>query len=159
MRYFLIDKVTEVVLGERAQGVKCVTLADPIVHDHFPDYPVMPGALIVEAAAQLGGFLLELTFNEPDDAPVLRALLVQIRRAKFHSLAMPGDRLLLETRLESRLAGSGQVSATVTCEGRKVATASLTFSMRRLDSERIQEQRRYIYKLWTRDLDTPIKIK
>src|SRR5207244_2123277 len=46
MRYFLIDKVTEIVPGERIRGVKNVTLSDEILHDHFPDFPVMPGALI-----------------------------------------------------------------------------------------------------------------
>ncbi len=159
MRYFLIDKVTEVEVGVRVCGIKNVTLADPILHDHFPDYPVMPGALIVEAAAQLAGFLLELTFNESDETPVVRALLVQIERAKFRAMAGPGDQLHIEARLESRLASSAKASALVTCGGKKVATATLTFSMRRLDSERVQEQRRYIYKLWTRDLSEPIKIR
>src|SRR5262249_56251763 len=57
MRYFLVDKVTELVPGERIRGVKCVSLSDEVLHDHFPDFPVMPGALIVEAGAQLAGFL------------------------------------------------------------------------------------------------------
>ena len=63
MRYYLIDKVTDLVSGERAKGLKCVTLTDDILHDHFPDYPMLPGALIVESAAQLAGFLLEMSFN------------------------------------------------------------------------------------------------
>ena len=49
MRYFLIDKVTELVPGERARGVKNVTLSDETLHDHFPDHPIMPGALILLA--------------------------------------------------------------------------------------------------------------
>ena len=73
MRYYLIDKVTELELGERARGVKCVTLTDEVLHDHFPDYPMLPGALIVEAAAQLAGFLLEMTFNRRGRAPAARA--------------------------------------------------------------------------------------
>ena len=60
MRYYLIDKVTELSVGRRARGVKCATLTDEILHDHFPDFPMLPGALIVEAAAQLAGFLLEI---------------------------------------------------------------------------------------------------
>src|SRR4029079_7831143 len=71
MRYYLIDKVTELTAGQSARGVKCVTLTDEVVHDHFPDFPMLPGALIVEAAAQLAGFLLEMTFNRPGD-PVVR---------------------------------------------------------------------------------------
>ena len=45
MRYFLIDKVTDLVVSERARGVKNITLSDEILHDHFPDYPIMPGRL------------------------------------------------------------------------------------------------------------------
>ena len=86
MRYFLIDKVTDLVVGERARGVKNITLSDEILHDHFPDYPIMPGALILEAAAQLAGFLLEMTFNKAG-APLLRALLIQVQQAKFHETA------------------------------------------------------------------------
>ena len=88
MRYFLIDKVTELVPGERIRGVKCVTLSDEVLHDHFPDYPILPGALILEAGAQLAGFLLEATFNEPGRPP-RRALLAQVRRAKFHEMTGP----------------------------------------------------------------------
>src|SRR5947209_5326690 len=102
MRWFLIDKVTEIVPGERIRGVKCVTLSDEILHDHFPDFPVMPGVLLVEAAAQLAGFLLETTCNgEAPDAPPLRALLVQVDRAKFREPCGPGDRLEIEARLVS----------------------------------------------------------
>src|SRR5438067_691906 len=92
MRYFLIDKVTELVLGTHARGVKNITLTDEVLHDHFPDHPIMPGALILEAAAQLAGFLLEVSFNQAGEPP-RRALLVQIELAKFHDTAGPGDQL------------------------------------------------------------------
>ena len=46
MRYFLIDRVTELVVGERIRGIKAITLTDEVLHDHFPDYPVMPGMLM-----------------------------------------------------------------------------------------------------------------
>ena len=52
MRYYLIDKVTALTPGRSATGLKCVTLTDEVLHDHFPDHPMLPGALIVEAAAQ-----------------------------------------------------------------------------------------------------------
>ena len=90
MRYFLIDKITDLVIGERARGVKNISLTEEVLHDHFPDYPVMPGALIVEAAAQLGGFLVEMTVNR-EGTPPARAILAQIDRAKFYEAAGPGD--------------------------------------------------------------------
>jgi 3-hydroxyacyl-[acyl-carrier-protein] dehydratase len=151
VRYFLIDKVTELVPGERARGVKNVTLSDEVLHDHFPDFPVMPGALILEAAAQLAGFLLEMTFNKAGE-PLARALLVSIEKAKFHETSGPGDRLDIEVTIESRLAEAAQVAVVVQVGERRIVRAGLTFVLKRIDSERVHEQRRYIYRLWTRDL-------
>lgn len=156
MRYFLVDRVTELVVGERASGVKNVTLTDEVLHDHFPDHPVMPGALIVEAAAQLAGLLLEATFHarrrEPEARP-RRALLVGIEKAKFHDTAGPGDQLRIDVRVGSELEGAAQVEAVVATGPRRIATARLTFVMKDIASERVHAQRRYVYELWTRDLD------
>jgi 3-hydroxyacyl-[acyl-carrier-protein] dehydratase len=157
MRYYLIDKVTALQVGTSATGVKCVTLTDDILHDHFPDHPMLPGALIVEAAAQLAGFLLEMTFNRPD-APVLRALLVQIQRAKFHEAVGPGDRLEIVTTLESERESSAQVAFHATVEGKDVARGTLTFVLRSIDSARVHEQRRYVYGLWTRGFSPPLVV-
>jgi 3-hydroxyacyl-[acyl-carrier-protein] dehydratase len=157
MRYFLIDKVTELVPGERIRGVKNVTLSDEILHDHFPDYPIMPGVLILEAAAQLAGFLLESTFNRKGET-LRRALLVQIQQAKFHDTAGPGDQLDLSVALDSRLEGAAQVTADVRCGERKIARAVLTFMMKAIDSPRVHDQRQYIYSLWTKDLKPPVEI-
>src|ERR1044071_5054987 len=100
MRYYLIDKVTSLDLGKEARGIKCVTLTDEILHDHFPDYPMLPGALIVEAAAQLAGFLLEMSFNG-DGRPLVRALLVQVQRAKFYNAVGPGDSMEVVFTIDS----------------------------------------------------------
>jgi len=157
MRYFLLDKVTDVVPGERARGVKAVTLSDEILHDHFPDYPVMPGALIVESLAQLAGFLLEVTFNRPD-APLRRALLAQIQQAKFHEMAGPGDLLELEVALESSLEGAAQVTGEARVGEKRIVRALLTFVMKEIPSQRVHDQRRYVYGLWTKDLKPPPRI-
>ncbi len=158
MRYYLIDKVTELTLGERARGVKCVTLTDDVLHDHFPDYPMLPGALIVEAAAQLSGFLLEMTVNTPGQPGHLisRALLVQIQRAKFSEPVGPGDRLEIEARIESTREAAAQVAFTATVDGRDAARGTLTFVLRPIESARVHEQRRYVYALWTREFSTPL---
>ena len=157
MRYFLIDKVTELVVGERARGIKNISLSDDILHDHFPDYPIMPGALIIEAASQLAGFLLEMTLNKAS-GPIVRALLVQIEQAKFHDTSGPGDQLDIVVTVDSIRDAAAQVTAHVTAGDKRIARASLTFFLKTIDSERIHEQRRYIYKLWTKDLKTPLAI-
>src|SRR5438105_723729 len=151
MRFFLIDKVTELVPGERARGVKNVTLTDEILHDHFPDHPIMPGVLVIEAASQLAGFLLEMTLNRPGE-PLRRALLVQVELAKFHEPAGPGDQLDVAVRIESLRDPAAQVVAEVTAGPKRIARAGLTFVMKEIASQRVHEQRRYIYQLWTREL-------
>ena len=157
MRFFLIDRVTEIVPGHRARGIKTVSLSDEILHDHFPDYPVMPGALVLEAAAQLGGFLAEMSVNKPG-APLLRAVLVAVDQAKFYEPAGPGDCLDVAVTLESTLSGAAQLAAEVRAGERRIARATLTFVLRAIDSERVHEQRRALYRLWTRRLDPPITI-
>ncbi len=68
MRYILLDKITEVKPGESARGVKCVTLTDEVLHDHFPDYPILPGALLVEAAAERRPQAVASPSSAPRDA-------------------------------------------------------------------------------------------
>ena len=106
MRYFLLDKITAFEAGKRACGVKCVTLSDEILHDHFPDHPILPGALLIESMSQLGGFLVELSFNTQAGGSVRRAVLAQIKDAKFHHGCKPGDRIELEALLQSQWEGA-----------------------------------------------------
>jgi 3-hydroxymyristoyl/3-hydroxydecanoyl-(acyl carrier protein) dehydratase len=157
VRYILLDRVTDVVPGESARGVKCVTLTDEVLHDHFPDYPVLPGALLVEAMAQLAGFLVEVSENGPDK-PLVRALLGQIKSAKFSKPAEPGDAIELEVRLARGLDAASQVHAEARVGGQRIARAELTFLLRRIESDRVHEQRRYLYRLWTRGLGKDVRI-
>ena len=157
MRYFLIDRVTELVVGERIRGVKAVTLTDEVLHDHFPDYPIMPGALIIEGAAQLAGLLLEATFDVNGRTP-RRALLAQIRRAKFHELCGPGRLLEFDVKLSARQDDAAEVEVEVSVEGKRAVRAELTFVMKEIPSKKVHEQRRYLYELWTKDLPKPCKV-
>jgi 3-hydroxyacyl-[acyl-carrier-protein] dehydratase len=154
MRFFLLDRVTSHVPGVSATGIKNVTLSDQVLHDHFPDYPVFPGTLVVEALAQLAGFLIE--GGDPDAAE--RAVLAQIEKAKFHSPAGPGDQLLLRAQVAQRLEAAAQVEAEASVGERCVARARLTFLLRRVESERLREQRRQLYAVWTRGLE-PVKAR
>jgi len=151
MRYYLIDKVTELAPGRSARAVKAVTLTDEILHDHFPDFPIMPGVLVIEAMAQLAGFLLEMSLNAPD-RPLRRALLAQIQQAKFHEAAGPGDRIAVTATIDSQLDNAAQVVGEAHVDDRRIARATLTFVMKEIDSARVHEQRRYVYTLWTKDL-------
>lgn len=152
MRYFLLDRITAFEQGKRACAIKCVSLTDEVLHDHFPDHPILPGALLIESMSQLGGFLVELSFHTEAHETVRRAILAQIKDAKFHRGCQPGDRIELEAVLESQLEDAARVSATATVDGERVARAELTFILREVDSERVHAQRRDIYRVWTKDL-------
>jgi 3-hydroxyacyl-[acyl-carrier-protein] dehydratase len=149
VRYFLLDKITAFEPGASATGIKNVSLSDEVLHDHFPDHPIFPGALLVEAMAQLAGFLLE---SGRADAPE-RAILAQIEKAKFHAPAGPGDQILLKVTLAQRLEAAAQVEAEAHVGSRCIGRARLTFMLRRVESARVTEQRAMLYRIWTRELE------
>ena len=148
MRYYMIDRITDFVAGEKAMGLKAVSYESDLLHDHFPEFPVMPGALLVESMAQLSGFLIEMSLNTKQQ--LRRALLVKIDEAKFHSLAEPGDCLVVEARMGDRMDDAVRTTALVTCSARKVAAATLTFALKDIPISAIHEQRKVTYRVWTR---------
>ncbi|MBI5517867.1 MAG: beta-hydroxyacyl-ACP dehydratase [Deltaproteobacteria bacterium] len=152
MRWFLVDRVTEFVPGERARGVKGVTLTEGVLHDHFPEHPLFPGVLIIEALAQLAGFLLEVSTNRRD-APLRRAVLVSIDRARFHAPVWAGDLLDLRVAAAQVMDAAARVDAEAWVGTERAAQASLTFMLRAIDSEAVHAQRRALYQVWTRTLD------
>ena len=152
MRFFLVDRVDELKPGELIRGVKNVTLSEDFLLDHFPTQPLFPGTLMIEALAQLGGCLVEATFNTSDDN-VRRAILAQVDKAKFHGAVRPGDQLTIVCRLVSTLEGAAQVKGEARVGEREVARATLLFALRAVGSERVHQQRREIYEVWTRHLN------
>ncbi len=151
MRYFMLDRITEFSRGYHASGIKNISLSEDILHDHFPTYPVFPGALVIEAMAQLGGFLFEMSVNRPEK--IRRALLAQIERAKFHRMAEPGDQLLLQAQMAEQMDDAVKIDIRADLSKEKIAVAKLTFVLMEIESEKIHEQRRYFYKLWTKYLE------
>jgi 3-hydroxyacyl-[acyl-carrier-protein] dehydratase len=152
----MLDRVTEFTKGISASGIKNITLTDDILHDHFPDHPVFPGAMLIEAMAQLGGFLLEMSVNTTNS--VRRALLAQVDKAKFHNLAEPGDQLRLSAELDEQIDDAAKINIRVNCGETKIASAKLTFVLKPIESDKIHAQRRYCYRLWTKKLKSAVEI-
>lgn len=140
MRYVLLDRITLLKPGELARGLKCVSLAEDYFVDHFPGIPVMPGALVLESLAQLGGTLCEATMRERGH-PRVNALLTMIDKAKFRTPVRPGDRLELETTLAAASENAGEVKALARVDGKVVAEASITFAFVDVKNQKLLDER------------------
>jgi 3-hydroxymyristoyl/3-hydroxydecanoyl-(acyl carrier protein) dehydratase len=147
VRYILLDRITELSPPELARGLKCVSLSDDIFADHFPGVPVLPGALILEALAQLAGVLLEATMRQRGRED-LHALLTMADRVKFRRVVRPGDRLELEARVERVTEDGGQAQGWARVEGEVVAEAQVSFAFARVTSPAVLARRRAYLNIW-----------
>src|SRR5512145_2197985 len=94
----LVDRILEIQDGKRIVGVKNVTFNEPFFQGHFPNHPIMPGVLILEAMAQAGGVLLLQAVEKPETK---LPFFVSIDNAKFRRTVTPGDQLRFELEMES----------------------------------------------------------
>ncbi|MFA5712919.1 MAG: 3-hydroxyacyl-ACP dehydratase FabZ family protein [Bacteroidales bacterium] len=99
MRFILVDKIVELVAGDSAKGVKCITLTNEIFNEHFPNYPIFPGSLILEGMAQLAGVLLSHTLIE-EGHPYRVVALTMVKNLKFRAIIHPGDRLIYSSKIK-----------------------------------------------------------
>ena len=124
--FALVDKIVDYVPGVRAVGIKNVTFNEPHFQGHFPGRPVMPGVLIVEAMAQVGGIVL----TQLPDVEKGLWMFAGIDKVKFRRPVVPGDRLLMTVELlwvKRRRFGKMQAIAEV--DGQKACEGELMFSM------------------------------
>lgn len=120
----MIEKVLEVEDGEYAKGIKCVSVNEPYFAGHFPDAPIMPGVLVIEACAQLCSITMESQGTEGDKIYVL----LKCEEFKFLRPVIPGDCLEIEVRKESGGAGLVKFNAKVTVDGKVKAKGILAFT-------------------------------
>jgi beta-hydroxyacyl-ACP dehydratase FabZ len=117
----LVDRIIELE-AERIVGIKNVTGNEPFFAGHFPDFPVMPGVLIVEAMAQTAGVLV---LKSIPDRETKLVLLVSIEYAKFRRPVVPGDQLRMELQMLKRKASVAKMSGKATVDGVLVAEAEV----------------------------------
>lgn len=123
--FLLVDRILEVEEGKRAVGIKNVTANEEFFNGHFPDYPVMPGVLIVEALAQVGA----VAMLKKEENKGRLAFFAGIDNCRFKRQVIPGDQLRLEVEM-TRLRGAiGKAKATATVEGELVCEADLMFAL------------------------------
>ena len=125
----LVDRILEFEPGRRIVGLKNVTANEPFFQGHFPGHPIMPGVLVVEAMAQVGGVLASFLPGSEGHTAYFAA----IDRCRFRRPVRPGDQLITEAvvlRARSRI---GQMRATGRVDGVVVAEGTFTYSMAPLD--------------------------
>lgn len=123
--FMLVDTIEELEPGKKAVGRKCVSYNEPFFAGHFPQEPVMPGVLIVEALAQVGAVAI---LSQPENKGKI-AYFGAINSAKFKGKVIPGDVLTLETEIIKSKRPIGVGSAKASVNGKVVVQAELTFAI------------------------------
>ena len=121
----LVDRVVEIDSDRRAVGIKNVSINEPFFQGHYPRQPIMPGVLIIEAMAQLGGILLSQTLEHTGKV----AVLLSLDRVKFRRPVVPGDQLVMEAQAVRVKARTGQTHCRATVGGELVAEATIRFML------------------------------
>ena len=121
--FLLVDRIEEMEPGVKAVGYKNVTVNEPFFQGHFPEYPVMPGVLLIEALAQVGAVaILSLEENRGK-----LAFFGGIKNAKFRKQVVPGDVVRLETEIIKCKGPMGVGKAIATVDGKMAAAAEISF--------------------------------
>jgi UDP-3-O-[3-hydroxymyristoyl] N-acetylglucosamine deacetylase/3-hydroxyacyl-[acyl-carrier-protein] dehydratase len=121
----LVDRVVELDADRRAVGVKNVTMNEPFFQGHYPGTPIMPGVLIVEAMAQLGGLLLSQTLEHTGRV----AMLLSLDRVKLRKPVVPGDQLVIEVETVRANARTASLKCRASVGGKSAAEAEIRFMM------------------------------
>ena len=124
--FLLVDRILELELGKRVVGIKNVTINEPFFQGHFPGHPVMPGVLIIEAMAHVGGMLL-MSFVPREDHQSKVVYFMSLDNVKFRKPVVPGDQLRCELEMVQfrgktcRMKGIAYVDGNVVCEADMMA--------------------------------------
>lgn len=120
--FLLVDRVVSFEPGKRIHAYKNVTLNEPFFQGHFPSRPVMPGVLVIEAMAQTGGLLYQLSAGG-DNLSEKLFYLVKVDNAKFSRMVVPGDRVDMEVELKRRIRNMALYHGVARVDGKEAACA------------------------------------
>lgn len=121
--FLLVDRVVELEPDKRVRCYKNVSANEPFFQGHFPNRPVMPGVLVIEALAQAGGILSHL--SGPEFIPGRMSYLVKVDNARFSNMVVPGDRLDLEVQIRRVIRNMTLYAGVASVDGNEVACADI----------------------------------
>jgi UDP-3-O-[3-hydroxymyristoyl] N-acetylglucosamine deacetylase/3-hydroxyacyl-[acyl-carrier-protein] dehydratase len=129
--FLLVDRVLEIDGFRRAVGIKNVTVNEPFFQGHWPDVPVMPGVLIIEAMAQVSSMLV---FGENGEPNGRLAFLTGIEKAKFRNTVVPGDQMVIKAEMVHYRDNACKVQAVALTDDVVAAEAVMTFALMEIDA-------------------------
>ncbi|MBN2063383.1 MAG: beta-hydroxyacyl-ACP dehydratase [Sedimentisphaerales bacterium] len=121
MKFVLIDKITELKAGESLKAVKNVSLAEEYLADHFPDFPVLPGVMMIEALTQAAAMLVHVS----SDFSHSMVVLAEVKNAKYKSFVKPGNSLEISITAKTIGQQTSSFLAEGSCQGRSMVEARL----------------------------------
>lgn len=125
--FLLVDRILECRLGESIKGLKNVTINEPFFQGHFPGQPIMPGVLILEAMAQVGGVLAYLSNQQETKDRMF--YFIGLDKARFRKTVVPGDQIIFELTVLKQKMKIYKMSGRATVDGKLVAEAELMAAM------------------------------
>ena len=129
--FLLIDRVLDFEISKNLTAIKNVTVNEPFFQGHFPDFPVMPGVLIIEAMAQAAGTLAIVSHGGRQDDEIY--FFVGIDKARFKRQVVPGDQLTFEIELITQKRDIGKFKAVAKVDGQVAAEAEIMCARRKVD--------------------------
>lgn len=123
----LVDRIIELHQGEKISGIKNITMNEPQFTGHFPDRPVMPGVLIIEAMAQLSAVLVAKSMESAQDKEVF---FMSIEEAKFRKIVEPGDCMIMHSSIIQNRGNVWKFKAFSEVDGKVAAEATFTAMVR-----------------------------
>ena len=120
--FLLVDRIVELEVGQRAVGIKNVTVNEPFFQGHFPNYPVMPGVLIIESMAQVGGMLMMDVIENIEDKVMY---FMSLDNVKWRRPVTPGDQLRIEVEVLQLRKHASKMKGSAFVDGQLVAEAEM----------------------------------
>ena len=123
--FLLVDRVIELEPHRRVRAIKNVTFNEPFFQGNFPGRPVMPGVLVIEAMAQAGGLLTQLSLKPGEKPEGQLFYLVKVDNCRFNRMVVPGDQLDMEVKLKRQIRNMALYECCARVDGTVVASAEI----------------------------------